>query len=67
MNTSNKIIDINKARAIRETKKRRKNPFERALVEEGEFVTIKPFKKIEIVEENDDGSADDHIDLSNRQ
>lgn len=67
MNTSNKIIDINKARAIRETKKRRKNPFERALVEEGEFVTIEPFKRIETVsEEEDNGSANNNVDLSNR-
>lgn len=66
MNTSGKIIDINKARVLRNTKRRKQNPFERALVEEGEFVSIKPFKKIEVTEEMEDGSADNNIDLSER-
>ena len=63
MDSSAKIIDINKAREIRNLKKRKKNPFERALVEEGEFITIKPFRKIE---ESEDGSANNHIDLPDR-
>lgn len=67
MNTSDKIIDINQARIKREAKKpRKKNPFERALMEEGEFVTIKPFKKIE-PKEDQDGSTNYNIDISNGQ
>jgi hypothetical protein len=65
MNTSDKIININQARIKRESKKPRKNPFERALMEEGEFITIEPFKKIEH-KENQDGGTKHNIVISDR-
>jgi len=53
---------MNQAKAKRA---RRKNPFERALVEEGEFITIKPFKKVEENKEEGNVSANDNIHISN--
>lgn len=65
MNTSDKIIDINKARHLAETKKRKKNPFDRAIFEEGEFVQIQPLRKVEeFLEDNSDASSDDNSDIS---
>ena len=64
MNSSNKIIDINHARA--KGARKRKNPFERALVEEGEFITIKPFKKAEVNKEEGNASTNNNIHIPNR-
>jgi hypothetical protein len=55
---------FDKIKKVMNRKKKRRNPFERAVFDEGEFVRIRPLINIEpISEEKEDGSADSRSDI----